>query len=53
VDVSDDGIGGADATKGSGLRGLVDRVEGLGGSLEVTSPAGGGTSLRAELPREP
>ena len=52
VEVSDNGIGGADAAKGSGLRGLVDRVEALGGSLEVTSPEGGGTSLRAELPLE-
>jgi PAS domain S-box-containing protein len=50
VEVSDDGIGGADAAKGSGLRGLVDRVEALGGTLAVTSPPGGGTSLRAELP---
>ena len=36
---------------GLGLRGLVDRVEALGGSLEVTSPRGGGTTLRAEIPR--
>ena len=48
--VSDDGIGGADPARGSGLRGLVDRVEALGGVLEVTSPPGGGTTLRAELP---
>ncbi|MGH2797461.1 MAG: sensor histidine kinase [Thermoleophilaceae bacterium] len=50
VDVSDDGVGGADPAGGSGLRGLVDRVEALGGSLEVVSPAGAGTSLRAEIP---
>jgi PAS domain S-box-containing protein len=50
VKVSDDGIGGADAAAGSGLRGLADRVEALGGSLTVTSPSGGGTVLRAELP---
>jgi PAS domain S-box-containing protein len=50
VEVSDDGIGGADATGGSGLRGLADRVEALGGSLAVVSPAGAGTSLRAEIP---
>ena len=50
VEVSDDGIGGADAAGGSGLRGLADRVEALGGSLEVVSPPGGGTSLRAEVP---
>jgi PAS domain S-box-containing protein len=51
VQVSDDGVGGADPTGGSGLRGLTDRVEALGGSLEVRSPAGGGTALRAEIPR--
>ena len=50
VEVSDDGIGGADPGGGSGLRGLADRVEALGGSLEVVSPAGAGTSLRAEIP---
>ena len=50
VEVSDDGVGGADPTTGSGLRGLADRVEALGGSLEVASPAGAGTSLRAEIP---
>ena len=51
VEVSDDGVGGADPVNGSGLRGLADRVEALGGSLQVVSPAGGGTSLRAEIPR--
>ena len=40
VEVSDDGVGGADPANGSGLRGLADRVEALGGSLEVVSPAG-------------
>ena len=50
VEVSDDGVGGADPAAGSGLRGLTDRVEALGGSLEVVSPAGAGTSLRAEIP---
>jgi PAS domain S-box-containing protein len=50
VEVSDDGIGGADPDAGSGLRGLADRVEALGGSLDVQSPAGGGTSLRAQIP---
>ena len=48
--ISDDGIGGADPARGSGLRGLVDRVEALGGTLRVTSPPGGGTVVRAELP---
>jgi signal transduction histidine kinase len=50
VEVADDGVGGADPARGSGLRGLADRVEALGGSLEVLSPAGAGTSLRAEIP---
>jgi PAS domain S-box-containing protein len=49
VEVSDDGVGGADPATGSGLRGLTDRVEALGGSLEVVSPSGGGTTLRAEI----
>jgi signal transduction histidine kinase len=48
--VADDGVGGADAGSGSGLRGLADRVEALGGRLEVSSPAGAGTTLRASLP---
>jgi signal transduction histidine kinase len=50
VVVVDDGIGGADPSRGSGLRGLCDRVEALGGSLAVDSPPGGGTRVRAELP---
>jgi hypothetical protein len=49
---SDDGIGGADPAGGSGLCGLADRVEALGGKLELTRPAGAGTSLRAEIPTE-
>ena len=53
VEVSDDGVGGADPASGTGLRGLADRVEALDGSLEVESPIGAGTSLRAELPVEP
>jgi PAS domain S-box-containing protein len=52
VDVSDDGVGGADPAAGSGLRGLADRVEALGGTLEIVSPAGAGTSLRAAIPGE-
>jgi PAS domain S-box-containing protein len=52
VEVSDDGVGGADPSAGSGLRGLADRVEALGGSLEVVSPIGAGTSLRAEIPNK-
>ena len=50
VEVSDDGIGGADADKGSGLRGLSDRVEALGGRFRVSSEQGRGTTVRAELP---
>jgi PAS domain S-box-containing protein len=53
VQVSDDGVGGADPAAGTGLRGLADRVEALGGSLEVVSPAGAGTTLRAEIPGRP
>ncbi len=54
VEVADDGVGGADATAGSGLRGLVDRVAALDGTLRVESPAGGGTRIVAEIPvREP
>jgi signal transduction histidine kinase len=50
VEVSDDGVGGASATDGSGLRGLSDRVAALSGTLEVSSPPGRGTRLRAHLP---
>ena len=50
IEVSDDGIGGADAARGSGLRGLEDRVAAVGGSLRVVSPVGGGTVLAAEMP---
>jgi signal transduction histidine kinase len=53
VDVADDGGGGADPARGSGLRGLADRVEALGGSLGVDSPLGGGTRLVVELPLGP
>src|SRR5205814_1125878 len=48
--VEDDGIGGADPAAGSGLRGLADRVQALGGDLRIVSPAGGGTRVTAELP---
>ena len=50
VEVIDDGIGGADTERGSGLRGLADRVEALGGRLRVWSPRGGGTRVQAEIP---
>ena len=50
IEVADDGVGGADDTRGSGLRGLSDRVEALDGSLRVVSPAGAGTVVTARLP---
>jgi PAS domain S-box-containing protein len=50
VSVQDDGLGGADPASGSGLIGLTDRVEALGGKLTLHSPPGGGTTLRIELP---
>ncbi len=50
VEIADDGVGGADPGKGSGLRGLVDRVEALDGSLSVRSTPGEGTRIRAEIP---
>jgi signal transduction histidine kinase len=49
VEIIDDGIGGADSERGSGLRGLADRVEALNGRLRIWSPAGKGTRVRAEL----
>jgi signal transduction histidine kinase len=50
VEVADDGQGGADPSGGSGLRGLADRLEAIGGSLDVESAPGGGTVLRARVP---
>jgi signal transduction histidine kinase len=50
VEVADNGVGGARESGGSGLRGLVDRVEALGGRLSLASPVGRGTTVRAELP---
>ncbi len=50
VEVRDDGVGGADPGTGSGLRGLADRVAALDGRLEVVSPRGGGTKIRAVIP---
>jgi signal transduction histidine kinase len=52
LELSDDGIGGAGGGSGSGLRGLADRVEALGGRFTVSSPPGRGTTLRAEFPCE-
>ena len=50
VEIVDDGDGGADTGRGSGLRGLADRVEALDGRLRVWSPKGAGTRVRAEIP---
>jgi signal transduction histidine kinase len=50
VEVDDDGIGGADPSGGTGLRGLADRLDALGGELTVHSPPGGGTRLTASIP---
>ena len=50
IEVVDDGVGGADADGGSGLRGLADRVEALGGRIDIDSPPGIGTTLRADIP---
>lgn len=50
VRVNDDGTGGADEAKGSGIVGLRDRVETLGGTMRVASPDGGGTAIRVEIP---
>jgi signal transduction histidine kinase len=51
--VRDDGVGGADLSTGSGLRGLRDRVDALDGHLELDSPPGGGTTVTVEIPVEP
>jgi signal transduction histidine kinase len=50
LSIRDDGIGGADPTQGSGIVGLTDRIEALGGKIAVTSPPGEGTSIALELP---
>jgi len=52
LSIRDDGIGGADTARGSGLTGLVDRVEALGGKLTISSQPGRGTSLAAKIPLE-
>jgi signal transduction histidine kinase len=48
--INDNGVGGADPTRGSGLLGLKDRIESLGGTIKVISPSGGGTSLLVDVP---
>jgi len=50
VEVGDDGVGGADASRGSGIRGLQDRVAAIGGRFTIESPKGQGTRLVAEIP---
>jgi signal transduction histidine kinase len=50
IEIRDDGVGGADPSRGTGLRGLGDRVEAVGGWLSVASPPGGGTTVAATLP---
>jgi signal transduction histidine kinase len=50
LEIVDDGIGGADSERGTGIRGLADRVESLDGRLRVWTPRGGGTRVRAEIP---
>jgi signal transduction histidine kinase len=52
VSIRDDGLGGADPSRGSGLIGLTDRVQALGGTLSVLSPLGKGTTIRVELPSQ-
>jgi signal transduction histidine kinase len=52
VEVADDGVGGADPERGSGLRGLADRISALGGRLQVDSPDGHGTTVTARIPCE-
>jgi signal transduction histidine kinase len=52
LSVRDDGVGGADPARGSGLAGLTDRVEALGGSIRVHSAAGAGTHITVDLPLE-
>jgi signal transduction histidine kinase len=53
IEVGDDGVGGADPARGSGLRGIERRLAALDGTLSVSSPAGGPTLVRMELPCEP
>ena len=50
LSIQDNGIGGADTRKGSGLIGLQDRVEALGGHMQITSHPGSGTSLHVTIP---
>ena len=53
LEIRDDGIGGADPRRGTGLIGLEDRVDALGGTISFASPAGAGTTIRVKLPARP
>jgi signal transduction histidine kinase len=53
LQITDDGIGGADTSGGTGLSGLCDRVEALDGTIDIQSPPGGGTAVRVEIPLRP
>jgi signal transduction histidine kinase len=53
AEIADHGIGGASTTAGSGLRGLADRLDALGGTLSIDSPQGGPTTIRAQAPLPP
>jgi signal transduction histidine kinase len=53
IEISDDGIGGADPRSGSGLRGLADRLAALDGTMTIVSPVGGGTTISAQIPTIP
>jgi signal transduction histidine kinase len=53
AEIADDGVGGAEPSRGSGLRGLADRVEALGGRLGVKTARGAGTRVIAEIPLDP
>jgi signal transduction histidine kinase len=50
IEIRDDGVGGAEPARGTGLTGLLDRVDAAGGALTIASPTGEGTAIRAELP---
>jgi signal transduction histidine kinase len=53
AEIADDGVGGANTTAGSGLRGLADRIDALGGTLSIDSPRGGPTTIHARAPLPP
>jgi signal transduction histidine kinase len=50
LSIRDDGVGGADPNRGSGLTGLRDRIEALGGRIQIESPPGSGTFIEAKIP---